>query len=164
LNLKITKRKVHPSDMTVERSLAASPVFNPGRREEIKYRDLGLEQATKGEIRGEIMHISTGVSRPTGWHYHTCDVQFLHMIKGWVKMEFPGEGPMTLEAGDSITIPGGVVHQELCSSDNMELLEVTIPAKIGTVNVDAPEGAQEKASDYSDEISPAVKAGHAADT
>jgi len=163
MDLEMTERKTKPADMTVERSLASDPVFNPGRRQEIKYRDMGLERATKGDIRAEVMHISEGVSQPTGWHYHECDVQYLHMIKGWVKMEFPGEGPIILEAGDSITIPGGNIHQELCSSDNMELLEITIPAKIGTVPVDEPEGAQEKASDYSDTISHAVKLGHAAE-
>lgn len=163
MEVKMTKRKTKPSDMTVERSVASNPVFNPGRREEIKYRDMGLEKATKGDVRAEVMHVSVGVSRPTGWHYHECDFQYLHMIKGWVKMEFPGEGSMILEAGDSITIPGGVIHQELASSDNMELLEITVPAKIGTVPVDEPEWAKEKASDYHDELSPAIKAGHAAE-
>jgi len=164
MDLEMTERKVKPSEMTLERSLASKPVFNPGRREEIKYRDTGLERASKGEIRGEVMHISTGVSRPTGWHYHTCDVQFLHMIKGWVKLEVPGEGVMLLEPGDSITIPGGMIHQELSSSDNMELLEITIPAKMGTIVVDKPDWAQEDASDYSTEISHAVKEGHAKKT
>jgi len=161
--MEMTPRKVKPDDMTVVKREAANPIFNPGRRAEIKYRDLGLEEATKGEIRAETMNISTGSSRPTGWHYHECDVQFLHIIKGWVKMEFPGEGPIVLSPGDSITIPGGVVHQELGSSDHMELIEISIPAKLGTVNVDEPEGAQEKASDYG-EISPPIKAGHASDT
>jgi len=160
----ITERKVGPDDMTVVYRDSENPKYNPGRRVEIKYRDLGLEEATKGEIRAEIMEIKKGSSNPTGWHYHQCDVQFLHMIKGWVKMEFPGQGPMILKEGESITIPGGVVHQELGSSDNMELVEITIPAKIGTVNVDTPDWGQEKAEDYSDEISTPVKQGHAADT
>lgn len=164
MDLEITKRKIKPSEMTLERCLASNPVYNPGRREEIKYLDTGLERATKGEIRAEVMQVSTGVSRPTGWHYHTCDVQFLYMMKGWVKLELPKEGTIVLEAGDSITIPGGMVHQELASSDDMELMEVTVPAKMGTVPVDDPEWAKENASDYSDEISHAVKAGHAANT
>jgi len=162
--MKATPRKIDPSDMTAVYRDSDNPKYNPGRRKEIKYRDLGLEEATKGEIRAEMMEIKTGTSQPTGWHYHTCDVQFLHMIKGWVKMEFPGSGPLTLRAGESITIPGGMVHQELCSADNMELLEITIPAKMGTVNVEAPEGAKEKAEDYGDEISEPIAAGHAADT
>ncbi len=153
IDLDITPRKVKPTEMGVEIREGDKPKLTPGRRKEIQYVDLGLESATKGELRGEKMQISVGVSQPTGWHYHECDIQFLHMIKGWVKMEFPDTGVMTLKPGDSISIPGGVIHQELCSSDDMELIEVTVPAKIGTVNVEAPDWGKEKASDYSDKIS-----------
>ena len=161
--MEITPRKVNPGDMSVEHREAANPTFNPGRRAEIKYRDLGLEAATRGDMRAEVMHISEGTSRPTGWHYHTADVQFLHMIKGWVKMEFGDAGVVTLSPGDSITIPGGTVHQELCSSDDMELLEISVPAKLGTVNVEAPEWARERSDDYGDR-SEVHKVGHAATT
>ena len=126
--MEITPRKVNPGDMSVEHREAANPTFNPGRRAEIKYRDLGLEAATRGDMRAEVM-------------------QFLHMIKGWVKMEFGDAGVVTLSPGDSITIPGGTVHQELCSSDDMELLEISVPAKLGTVNVEAPEWARERSDD-----------------
>lgn len=159
--MEITARKVAPGQMKVTRATAAAPKFNPGRRAEIKYRDLGLEEATGGDVRGEVMHIEGGTTRPTGWHYHTADVQFLHMIKGWVKMEFPGEGVITLEAGDSITIPGGTVHQELCSSEGMELLEITIPSKLTTVNVEKPEWGKESADAYG-EISDPQSLGHSA--
>jgi quercetin dioxygenase-like cupin family protein len=114
--------------------------FNAGRRAEIKYRDLGVQGATKGDMRAEVMHIAPGTpSRPTGWHYHTADIQFLLMLKGWVKLEFADGGVIILQEGDSVMIPGGTVHQELCSSDPMELLEISLPAKLGTVNCDAPE-------------------------
>ncbi len=112
--------------------------FNAGRRVEIKYRDLGVQDATKGDMRAEVMHIAPGTpSRPTGWHYHTADIQFLLMLKGWVKLEF-ADRFVILQDGDSILIPGGTVHQEVASSDPMELLEISLPAKLGTVVVDAP--------------------------
>jgi mannose-6-phosphate isomerase-like protein (cupin superfamily) len=116
--------------------------FNAGRRVEIKYRDLGVQDATKGDMRAEVMHIAPGTpSRPTGWHYHTADIQFLLMIKGWVKLEF-ADRTVILQDGDSILIPGGTVHQEVASSDPMELLEISLPAKLGTVVVDAPVKAE----------------------
>jgi len=59
------------------------------------------------------------------------------MIKGWVKLEF-ADRTVILQDGDSILIPGGTVHQEVASSDPMELLEISLPAKLGTVVVDAP--------------------------
>ena len=161
--MELTQRKVSPGDMSIVRMTAAEPKFNAGRRVEIKYRDLGLEKATGGDMRAEVMHISTSPSRPTGWHYHTADVQFLHMIKGWVRMEFPDLGVITLGEGDSITIPGGTIHQELTSSNDVELLEITVPAKLQTVNVPAPEWGREKGEAYG-EISTPQKAGHSNET
>lgn len=111
--------------------------FKPGRRPEIRYRDLGVETGTEGRMRAEVMHI-TSRANPTGWHYHECDIQFLYMLKGWVDLEFPDLGVVRLKEGDSMMIPGGTVHQEINSSDVMELLEVSTPAHLGTVNCDAP--------------------------
>ncbi len=136
----IQPRATPPSEMEVVYASRSQVKFNAGRRAEIKYRDLGVQGATKGDMRAEVMHIAPGTpSRPTGWHYHTADIQFLLMLKGWVKLEFADGGVIILQEGDSVMIPGGTVHQELCSSDPMELLEISLPAKLGTVNCDAPE-------------------------
>jgi mannose-6-phosphate isomerase-like protein (cupin superfamily) len=115
--------------------------FTPGRRPEIKYRDLGVKDATNGRMRAEVMHISAdSPAKPTGWHYHECEIQFLYMLKGWVDLEFGDRGVIRLEVGDSLMIPGGMVHQEISASNNMELLEVSVPARLGTVNCDPPSG------------------------
>jgi len=159
----ITQHDIAPSEKRVVHRSAAAPKFNAGRRAEIKYRDLGLEEATGGQLRAEMMQVRTGVSQPTGWHYHTAEVQFLHVFKGWVKMEFETPGVITLAPGDSITIPGGTVHQELTSSDDLELLEITLPAKLGTVNVPTPAWARTVAAEYGDRLSEVQKLGHASD-
>jgi len=113
--------------------------FTPGRRPEIKYRDLGVKDATDGRMRAEVMHVSAdSPAQPTGWHYHTCEIQFLYMLKGWVDLEFGDRGVVRLEAGDSMMIPGGMVHQEIAASPVMELLEVSLPAQLGTVNCEPP--------------------------
>ena len=117
--------------------------FKPGRRPEIRYRDLGVEAGTQGRMRAEVMHL-TSRANPTGWHYHECDIQFLYMLKGWVDLEF-ADGVVRLKEGESMMIPGGTVHQEINTSDVMELLEVSTPAHLGTVNCDAPEKASVKA-------------------
>ena len=44
-----------------------------------------------------------------------------------------------MQAGDVLFIPGGVKHNEIRTSDELESLEVCIPADIGTVAVDPPE-------------------------
>ena len=47
-----------------------------------------------------------------------------------------------LEAGDSAFIPGGMRHNELSTSDDLEILEVSVPADMGTVPVEPPANRQ----------------------
>ncbi len=141
-----------PSEDTKSRIVYASledMKFAPGRRSWIKYRDLGVKDATDGAASATIMHIDdVSSSRPTGWHYHTAPMQFNYIIEGWVKFEFPDLGVVTVKAGESIMIPGGTIHQELCSSEPLRLLEVFVPSKFETVAVERPEWSQEAAEDY----------------
>ena len=114
------------------------PVYTEGRRDFFKYRDLGLRDATGGQMRGQVMSAITGMTEPTGWHYHPCDSQFVYALKGWVELEFEDGTNCRLEAGDSVFIPGGMLHQENRTSDDLEILEVSVPADMGTVAVDPP--------------------------
>lgn len=141
--------RVDPSEMELVHSSLEKMTFNAGRRSWIRYRDLGVKAATRGAMSGEIMHINDAKgSKPTGWHYHTADMQLNYLVKGWVKFEIAGRGVVTVKEGESILIPGGTVHQELCSSEPMELLEIFVPAAFETVAVATPEGASELADHY----------------
>lgn len=123
--------------------------FLPGRRSWVKYRDLGVKDATDGAVSVTIMHIDdTSSSKPTGWHYHTAPMQFNYIVEGWVKFEFPDLGVLTVKAGESIMIPGGTIHQELCSSEPLRLLEVFVPSTFETVPVERPEWSKEAPEDY----------------
>jgi mannose-6-phosphate isomerase-like protein (cupin superfamily) len=141
-------KKLLPAEMKLAYASIEDIKFNPGRRSWIKYRDLGVEAATGGQMRAEVMHIDdVSSSKPTGWHYHTSDIQFIMVIQGWLKIEFP-EGVYTLKEGESLFVPNGVVHQELCSSEPFRLLEISLPAKLGTVAVEEPAWARERAELY----------------
>jgi uncharacterized cupin superfamily protein len=117
---------------------AKTPVFMKGRREFFKYRDLGVTKATDGWMRAQVTSAITGMTQPTGWHYHVCEGQFVYTLKGWVELEFEDGTNCRLEAGDSVFIPGGMLHQEIRTSDDLEILEVSLPADMGTVPVDPP--------------------------
>ena len=117
---------------------AKKPIMAEGRREFFAYRDLALKEASGGQMRGQIMKAKTGMTQPTGWHYHTCDSQFVYCLKGWVELEFEGAPTVRMEPGDSMYIPGGCVHNELRPSDDVEILEVSVPGELGTVPVDPP--------------------------
>ncbi len=129
---------VSPGLMVHATSLTAPVV--PGRREFFTYRDLMVAAATGGKIRAQVMSSSQGLSQPTGWHYHVCEAQFIYALKGWVDLEFEDGRSIRLQAGESMLIPGGMKHNEIATSSEFELLEVTLPGEMGTVPCDKPAG------------------------
>jgi quercetin dioxygenase-like cupin family protein len=112
----------------------------PGRRAFFTYRDLMVAAATGGKLRAQVMSSSQGLSQPTGWHYHVCEAQFIYALKGWVDLEFEDGRTIRLQAGESMLIPGGMKHNEIATSTEFELLEVTLPGEMGTVPCDKPDG------------------------
>lgn len=112
----------------------------PGRREFFKYRDLGVNSASGGQMKAQVMSAIKGMTEPTGWHYHKCDSQFVYVMKGWVDLEFEDGNRMRVKAGESLYIPGGMRHNEFGTSDDLEILEVVLPGEMGTVPCDPPPG------------------------
>lgn len=122
-------------------STAADAQFAEGRRAFFKYRDLGVTAGTGGRMRAQVTSAERGLSEPTGWHYHECEMQFVYLLEGWIDLEFEDGRNVRLVAGDSVMIPGGERHQETATSDSLRLLEVSVPAEMGTVACDPPPGA-----------------------
>ncbi len=118
---------------------AANPVLVPGRRAFFTYRDLGVTKGSQGRIRAQVTTARDGMTQPTGWHVHLCEGQFVYMLSGWVDLEF-ADRTVRLEAGDSVFIPGGTPHNEIGASASFELLEISVPAEMGTKPCDPPPG------------------------
>jgi len=110
-----------------------------GRRAFFQYRDLGVTEATGRRVRAQVTSARAGMTEPTGWHSHVCDMQFVYVTRGWVDLEFEEEGEVRLGAGDSVMIPGGMRHQEIRTSDDFEFVEVSVPADMGTQPCPPPE-------------------------
>ena len=110
----------------------------PGRRRFFTYRDLGVTTASRGRIRAQTMATITGMTEPTGRHYHVCEGQFVYALKGWVDLEFETGESIRLKAGESLFIPGGMKHNETATSDDLEILELSVPAEMGTVPCERP--------------------------
>ena len=118
--------------------LKTAPVIQ-GRRAFFTYRDLGVADASEGMLKAQVQQTRKGLGEPTGWHYHTCDGQFIYILKGWIDLEFEDGQKLHLEEGHSCYIPGGMVHNETSMSLDFEVLEVHLPAdRMGTVPVAAP--------------------------
>lgn len=135
-----TVNTAEKSAMKLSHATEDNSPYVPGRREFFKYRDLGVTDATNGEMRAQVMSAITGMTEPTGWHYHVCEGQFVYALKGWVNLEFETGETIHLKAGESLFIPGGLRHNETSTSDDVEILEVSVPAEMGTVACDPPEG------------------------
>ena len=121
----------------------ATPTTAPlvaGRRSFFKYRDLGVTAASSGKIRAQVTIGADGMTQPTGWHYHVCEGQFVYMLSGWVDLEFEDGQKLRIQSGESLYIPGGLRHNETAASKDLELLEISVPADMGTVACDPPEG------------------------
>ena len=115
------------------------PQFVEGRRNFFDYIDLGTQEASDGKMRVQITRAKQGLVKPTGWHTHICEGQFVYMLEGWLDLAF-ADGTVHLEPGDSIYIPGGVPHNETGTSDTFDLIEISIPAKMETEPCDPPAG------------------------
>ncbi|MCY3980701.1 MAG: cupin domain-containing protein [Alphaproteobacteria bacterium] len=109
-----------------------------GRRDFFKYRDLNVSEASLGRMRAQTMTAIRGMTEPTGWHYHECEGQFIYMLKGWVDLEFETGETLRVSEGESLFIPGGLQHNEIATSDDLKILEVSVPADMGTVPCDPP--------------------------
>ena len=114
-------------------------VYVKGRRDWMKYRELGVTEASGGRVRAQVTSASQGLSEPTGWHVHLCEGQLVYMLDGWGDLEFAGGKIVRIEPGDSLYIPGGTPHNEIATSDTFELVEVSVPADMGTEPCDPPD-------------------------
>ena len=124
-------------------SMKSEPQYITGRRAFFKYRELGVAGASDGKFHAQITSTTQGMSEPTGWHYHVCDGQFVFMLSGWVDLVFENGDKVRVGKGDSIYIPGGLRHNETATSKTFELLEVTVPADMGTTSCEPPAGMAE---------------------
>ncbi len=83
-----SKENTAQQGMRLQKSFVSTTPYAPGRRPFFKYRDLGLEAASGGRMRAYQNTSIAGMTEPTGWHYHTCETQFVYALKGWVELEF----------------------------------------------------------------------------
>jgi len=109
-----------------------------GLRSYFEYRDLGIERATRGKVVAHVIRARPGKAPHGEWHYHDCDVQFVYVLKGWVKFEYEGVGNVTMRAGTCFYQPPSIRHRELAHSRDIEMIEIVAPAKFETHDAKPP--------------------------
>jgi quercetin dioxygenase-like cupin family protein len=68
-------------------------------------------------------------------HFHDVDFQMVYVLKGWVKTCMEGQGETLMQEGSAWTQPPRIKHPILDYSDDVELLEVILPAEFETVEM-----------------------------
>lgn len=103
-----------------------------GLRSYFEYRDLGIKDATNGDVVAHIIRGKEGHKATGQWHMHDCTFQMYYVIKGWLKFEYEGHGVHIAKAGDCVLQPAGIRHREMEHSDDVELIEIVTPANFET--------------------------------
>ncbi len=118
---------------TISRA-AAGGFKRRGLRAYFEYRDLGIEKSSKGKVVAHVIKALPEKAPHGAWHSHACNLQFVYVLKGWLKFEYEGVGVITVKAGDCFVQPPNILHREWAHSKNMELLEVVAPANFKTLD------------------------------
>jgi mannose-6-phosphate isomerase-like protein (cupin superfamily) len=108
-----------------------------GLRTYAKYRDLGIAEASHGLAHAQVIRLQ-GPCNPaevSKLHFHDIEFQMVYVLKGWVKTYMEGEGETLMKEGSAWTQPPRVKHMILDYSDDVELLEVILPAEFKTVEL-----------------------------
>lgn len=110
-----------------------------GLRAYAKYRDLGIAAASHGLAQAHVIRLQ-GPCDPaevSKLHFHDVDFQMVYVLKGWVKTYMEGQGETLMKEGSAWTQPPKIKHMILDYSDDVELLEVILPAEFKTVELKA---------------------------
>ena len=63
-------------------------------------------------------------------HYHTVGFQLIFCYHGWVRLVYEDQGPpFILKAGDCVIQPPQIRHRVLESSENLQVVEIGVPAE-----------------------------------
>jgi quercetin dioxygenase-like cupin family protein len=130
----------NPAPHTLAVSHAADARFETGLRPFFAYRDLGVRAATGGAVTAHVIRAVPGAHEDGLPHRHGTGFQLVYVLRGWIAFDYDGHGPVRLEAGSSVYQPPGIRHRELGHSDDLELLEVVMPADFSTEVVAAVHG------------------------
>lgn len=120
-------------------SHAKDASFKRGLRSFYEYRDLGIARATGGGVEAHVIRAAAGTAFSSQPHTHQTSFQLVYVLKGWIEFEYEGQGRVRLEAGSCVHQPPEIRHREVGHSEDIEMLEVVLPANFGTKEVSSVE-------------------------
>jgi len=119
---------------------ARDATFARGLRSFFEYRDLGIKRVTAGQIDAHVIRAAAGTDFSSQPHLHRTTFQLVYVLKGWIEFDYEGQGTVRLEAGSCVYQPPEIRHREVGHSEDVEMLEIVMPADFKTEEVAAVAG------------------------
>jgi len=108
----------------------ASARWGSWRLEGFESRDFGIGPATRGLGEARVVRAAKGGKGRTV--RHDAELVFWFMLRGALTLDVEGHGASILGTADSLGLPAGLPHSISNCSQDVEWLEVTLPADIKT--------------------------------
>lgn len=106
-------------------------VWKPFRIPGFESRDTTISDNTKGVAGVHVLRPQNGTAP---WTRHNGDILFSFVLDGSMVLEGEGQEPYALEAGDAFVIPPEMKTRYSNPSDDLEILEVSLPGKFDTIS------------------------------
>ena len=110
-------------------NVAAGATWLPFRLEGYEARDTTIAENTQGVAGVQV--VRRGAGDPS-WAVHHADILFGFVMKGSLTLEGEGKEPFDLSEGDAFVIPPGMRTRWAEPSEDLEVLEVTLPGRFET--------------------------------
>lgn len=108
---------------------AADAQWQPSRLSGFVSRDTTIAANTRDVAGVNVLRRGQG---DTGWTTHDADIHFTFVMEGTMTLQGNGKDPYALAPGDAFVIPPGMATRYADPSDDLELLEVTLPGAFET--------------------------------
>lgn len=117
-------------------TLQSTPWLADGLLPGNAYRELAVGAATGGQVGLRHLRSTMPFDQETGWHWHDMDVHAVFVVRGHISFRYQGvPGEHVVRAGECISQPAGVPHNVIDRSDDLELLELTLPQRFATLEL-----------------------------
>ena len=111
-------------------NVGAEATWNKHRLPAFQSRDTTIAQNTKGVAGVQVIRPAAGT--PV-WAKHDADIHFTFVLQGEMTLEGEGKDPYKLSAGDAFVIPPDMSTRYSEASEDLELLEVSLPGLFTTI-------------------------------
>ena len=111
-------------------NVGAKGAWLPFRLAGYEARDTTIGANTKGVAGVQVVRKGSGLPQ---WSVHTADILFVFVMAGSMTLEGEGKDAYRLTAGDAFVIPPAMRTRWAAPSDDVEILEVSLPGSFVTM-------------------------------